>query len=117
MSGVEVLDEGTRAPRDRLVKKAGITELKKNLSRYLARVKRGESILVFDRNKAIAQIIPFQKKPRGATSDAARLSRLERKGLIRRGNGTSALWVTKRRLVKVEGSVLQDLLDERRSGR
>jgi len=99
------------------MKKAGITELKKNLSRYLERVKRGEAILVFNRNQPVAQITPLQKASRGATSDAARLARLERKSLIRRGNGDSALWVAKRRLVKVEGSVLQDLLDERRSGR
>jgi len=99
------------------MKKTGITELKKNLSRYLEWVKRGESILVFDRNQAVAQIIPLQKKLRGVTSDAARLDRLERRGLIRRGNGESALWLVKRRLVKVRGSVLQDLLDERRSGR
>jgi antitoxin (DNA-binding transcriptional repressor) of toxin-antitoxin stability system len=39
---------------DRFMKKAGITELKKNLSQYLTRVKRGESILLFDRNQPIA---------------------------------------------------------------
>ena len=99
------------------MKKAGITELKKNLSRYLERVKRGESILVFDRNQPVAQIMPLQKTPRGVTSDAARLARLERKGLIRRGNGESGLWLVQPRPAKVSGSVLQDLLDERRSGR
>jgi prevent-host-death family protein len=99
------------------MKKAGITELKKNLSQYLDRVKRGESILVFDRNQPIAQIIPLKKALRNVTPDAARLARLERKGLIRRGNGESGLWLVKRRPVKVPGSVLQDLLDERGSGR
>ena len=99
------------------MKKAGITELKKNLSQYLDRVKRGESILVFDRNQPIAQIIPLKKALRSVTPDAARLARLERKGLIRRGNGESGLWLVKRRPVKVPGSVLQDLLDERGSGR
>ena len=101
----------------RLMKKAGITELKKNLSRYLERVKRGESILVFARNQPVAQFTPLPKASRGVTSAAARLARLERKGLIRRGNGDSSLWVAKRRLVKVEGSMLQDLLAERRTGR
>ena len=102
---------------DRFMKKVGITELKKKLSRYLERVNRGESILVFDRNQPVAQITPLQKASRGVTSAAARLARLERKGLIRRGNGDSSLWVAKRRLVKVEGSMLQDLLAERRTGR
>ena len=102
---------------DRLMKKVGITELKKNLSRYLERVKRGESILVFARNQPVARIIPLKKASRSVTPDAARLARLERKGLIRRGNGESGLWLVKRRLVKVEGSMLQDLLAERRTGR
>ena len=98
------------------MKNVDITELKKNLSRYLERVKRGESILVFNGNQPVAQIMPLQKGPRRITSDATRLDRLERKGVIRRGNGESARWLVKRRLVKVPGSVLQDLLDERRSG-
>jgi antitoxin (DNA-binding transcriptional repressor) of toxin-antitoxin stability system len=102
---------------DRLMKKAGITELKKNLSRYLERVQRGESILVFDWNQPVSRMIPLKKASRSATPDAARLARLERKGLIRRGIGDSSLWVAKRRLLKVEGSVLQNLLDERRSSR
>ena len=103
-------------PADHM-KKVGITELRKNLSRYLAQVNRGESILVFNRNQFVAQFSPLPKASRGVTSAAARLARLERKGLIRRGNGESGLWVAKRRLVKVEGSMLQDLLAERRTGR
>ncbi|HVO96090.1 MAG TPA: type II toxin-antitoxin system prevent-host-death family antitoxin [Terriglobales bacterium] len=98
------------------MKKAGIAELKNNLSRYLDQVKNGESILVLDRNHPVAQIIPLQKTARGVIERDDRLARLERKGLIRRGSGGSGQWITKRRLVKVPGSVLQDLLDERRSG-
>ena len=102
---------------DRFMKKAGITELKKNFSQYLEWIKCGESILVFNRNQPVARIIPLKKASRSVTPDAARLARLERKCLIRRGNGDSSLWVAKRRLVKVEGSMLQDLLAERRTGR
>ncbi|HEX9264053.1 MAG TPA: type II toxin-antitoxin system prevent-host-death family antitoxin [Candidatus Binatia bacterium] len=98
------------------MKKAGIAELKNNLSRYLDQVKNGESILVLDRNHPVAQIIPLQKAARDAVELDDRLARLERKGLIRRGSGGSGQWLNKRRLVKVPGSVLQDLLDERRSG-
>ena len=98
------------------MKKAGIAELKNNLSRYLDQVKNGESILVLDRNHPVAQIVPLQKAARDAVGRDDRLARLERKGFIRRGRGGSGQWLTKRRLVKVPGSVLQDLLDERRSG-
>jgi prevent-host-death family protein len=41
----------------------GIRKLKQNLSRYLKRVKAGERILVTDRNKEIAIILPTGKKP------------------------------------------------------
>jgi prevent-host-death family protein len=98
------------------MKKAGIAELKNNLSRYLDQVKNGESILVLDRNRPVAQIIPFQKAPAGVAERDGRLARLERKGLIRRGSGAAARSITKRPLVKVPGSVLKDLLEERRSG-
>jgi prevent-host-death family protein len=98
------------------LKKAGIAELKKHLSRYLQRVKRGESILVFDRNQPVAQIIPVQNATRGRVSNEELLTRLERRGLIRRGSGDPKRWVIKRRPVNVRGNIVQDLLDERRSG-
>lgn len=37
--------------------KAGIKDIKNNLSRYLARVKSGEEILITERGKPIARII------------------------------------------------------------
>src|SRR5690349_1139187 len=94
------------------VKKVGITDLRKNLSRYLKRVKRGESVLVFDRDQPIAQIISMRKVVRRIASDNARLERLERKGLIRPENGKSQRWLVHRRPTKVPGSVLEDLFDE-----
>ena len=40
----------------------GIRELKENLSRYMKRVKTGERIIVTDRKKEIAIIMPLEKK-------------------------------------------------------
>ena len=40
----------------------GIRELKENLSRYMKRVKTGERIIVTDRKKEIAIIMPLAKK-------------------------------------------------------
>ena len=105
-----------RAGYDSHMKKAGIAALKNNLSRYLDQVKGGESILVMDRNRPVAQIVPLPSAVRGSDSDDERLTRLERKGLIRRAAAGSRNWFAKRRPVKVKGSVLKDLLDERRSG-
>jgi prevent-host-death family protein len=98
------------------MKKAGIAALKNNLSRYLDQVKSGETILVMDRNQPVAQIVPLPSAARGVVSDDDRLSRLERKGLIRRAVPGHNKWLAKHRPVKVKGSVLQDLLDERGSG-
>ena len=39
-----------------------IRELKDNLSRYMKRVKSGEKIIVTDRKKEIAIILPLEKK-------------------------------------------------------
>ena len=41
---------------------AGIKELKNNLSRYLARVKMGQDILISERGKTIARIIKEDPK-------------------------------------------------------
>ena len=98
------------------MKKAGIAALKNNLSRYLDQVSGGESILVMDRNRPVAQIVPLPSNGRGLVAEEDRLARLERKGLIRRGSTGSLKWLAKRRPVKLKGSVLRDLLDERRSG-
>lgn len=40
----------------------GIRELKKNLSRYLKRVKSGERIIISDRKKEVAIIVPRGKE-------------------------------------------------------
>ena len=98
------------------MKKAGIADLKNNLSRYIDQVKGGESILVLDRDQPVAQIIPLQTATCSLASNDERIARLERKGLIRRGSGDPKKWLAKRRMVKLRGSVLKDLLDERRSG-
>jgi prevent-host-death family protein len=44
------------------MKKVGIRELKENLSRYLQRVKSGERIVVTDRKKEVALLVPISRK-------------------------------------------------------
>lgn len=58
---------------------AGIKEVKNNLSRYLARVKMGEEILITDRGKPVARIV---KENEGNRSVRAALGTLIQKGLI-----------------------------------
>lgn len=98
------------------MKKAGVAALKNNLSRYLDQVKSGESILVMDRDQPVAKIVPLQGSSRDLLPPQERLARLERKGLIRRGSSGDRAWLLKRSSARVKGSVLKDLLNERRSG-
>jgi len=99
------------------VKNAKIAELKNNLSRYLDHVKAGGSVLVLERDRPIAQIVPLSHVGgRRVGADDGRLARLERNGVIRRGRGGLPEWLGRRRPARLRGSLLRDLLAERRSG-
>jgi antitoxin (DNA-binding transcriptional repressor) of toxin-antitoxin stability system len=97
--------------------KAKIGELRNGLSSYLARVRAGETITVYDRNVAIAEIVPLRPKKRSKKADEERLASLERRGIIRRGRGDTLEWLKRHKPVRVPGvSLVQDILDERESG-
>lgn len=65
------------------MKRATISEIKNKLSQYLGYVKAGETVVVLDRNRPIAQIQPVHKELRSADDH---LSQLEARGTIRRGD-------------------------------
>jgi prevent-host-death family protein len=98
------------------VKKARIAELKNHLSRYLDQVRHGETVLVVDRDQPIAQIVPLHERPTREAADEGRMTRLERRGLVRRGSGERPEWLGKRRPPRLRRSLLRDLLSERESG-
>lgn len=98
------------------MKKARIAELKNNLSRYLEHVRGGGSVLVLDRDRPVARIVPLARESEDADEAGERLARLERRGLIRRGAGGRLEWLTRHKPLRLRGSVLRDLLDERESG-
>lgn len=95
------------------MKRATVTEAKNGLSALLDRVKAGETILITDRGVPVARL-----EPTSPIDWDARLARLERKGVIRRGRG-STLDVLDHPPVKTlnGASVVELLLEERRSGR
>ncbi len=102
------------------MKKAKIAELRNGLSRYLDHVRAGGSVVVYDRDTPIAEIVPLKKnKARGKKDlDEERLQRLEAKGAITRGTGDFAAWLKTHKPIKIPGGagVLQALLEERESG-
>ena len=96
------------------MKKAKIGELRNNLSRYLEHVRGGGEVLVLDRDRPVARIVAVAT---GRPIDDGRLARLERRGLVRAGTGGLPVWFGRRKPARVKGSVLHDLLSERREGR
>jgi prevent-host-death family protein len=65
------------------VKTATISHAKNHLSELLAGVKRGESVLILERDRPIARIVPVEASER---DDDARLTDLERRGIVRRAS-------------------------------
>jgi antitoxin (DNA-binding transcriptional repressor) of toxin-antitoxin stability system len=95
---------------------ANISELKNRLSHYLRRVRRGESILVLDRDRVIARIEPAGRSSSDPTDDSRWLDELERRGVVRRGSGPlPRRWLARR--PKLKADLVRALLDEREEGR
>ncbi len=96
------------------MRRASISELKTSLSEYLLGVKNGEEILVTERGRPIARLVPALNAERASD----RKNRLIRAGVLRAGSERlpSDLWKPSS-IRDPEGKVLQGLLEERRSGR
>lgn len=71
-----------------------IADLKNNLSRHLAQVRRGREITVFDRDTPVARLVPFvhgdtaaRRAPgQAATGAADRIAGLVRQGVLSPGD-------------------------------
>jgi prevent-host-death family protein len=93
------------------MKTANIAELKNHLSNYLADVKRGEEILISDRNKPIAKIVPLQNTGDFSVEELA----LAAAGILRlpeEENLPESFWKEKRPALKGEVAI-KAVTDER----
>lgn len=97
------------------MRSAGISKLKASLSEYIDAVKAGEEVLVTDRGRAVARIVPVAAD-RSALPD--RLKKLEGAGLLRLGSGTvpRGFWAAPRPADR-KGKALAAILAERTEGR
>lgn len=92
------------------MKEANISEMKNNLSRYLALVRRGETVRILDRGRPVAHIVPILAAT-GQGDEA--LADMERKGLVRRGSGVIDPEILEKDPPGKASGVLAALLDER----
>ena len=97
------------------MKTAALTDLKASLSRYLARVKAGEEVVVTERGRPIAKIVPI---PWPRDEEEKHLRLLEAQGIIRLDGGKlpKGFW-DEPRARDASGAVRRALLEERREGR
>ena len=91
----------------RTTKEVGVRELRQNLSVYLRRVLRGETLEVTDRRRAVAILAPLPKS-------TSILDRLEAEGRLIRGKGD--LLAVKRPKIRPPRPT-SELLDEERADR
>lgn len=84
----------------------GVRELKNGLSRYLKRVQKGEEIVVTERGRSVARLVPATR----STLDQA-LEPLLRDGTVRWGGGKPR---GARRRPMLQGQTLSDMVIEDR---
>ena len=96
------------------MKAAAVSELKARLSEFLNLVKAGNVILITERGKPVARLVPVSNA--GATRESLRM--LEKQGLIKIGSGKlpKGFWEMPRP-EDPKGLVGKALLDEREDGR
>ncbi len=96
------------------MKTAPVSELKARLSEYLNQVKAGMEVLITDRGKPVARLVPISRSKNLKES----LVSMEKQGLIKLGSGklSKDFWRMERP-DDPQGLVLKALLEEREAGR
>lgn len=96
--------------------KVGIRELKNQLSKYVRQVEGGDVVLVTDRGKVVAELLPPGSTRRHDIHPV--LLEMERKGLIRPGTGRNGPELyPKLPQMDLGGETVQDVIDFLRGDR
>jgi prevent-host-death family protein len=59
---IDILDHQTRSGHNLVMRLAKISELKTHLSKYLAEVRRGKTVVICDRDTCIARLVPYREE-------------------------------------------------------
>lgn len=94
------------------MKRASISELKNQLSAYLQRVRAGQTVIVYDRDRPIARIDRVADE-----DDDDRIAALLRNGIVTPPSEPLPLELLRAPLPRAGHSVLDALLEEREDGR
>jgi prevent-host-death family protein len=96
------------------MRKAAVSDLKAHLSEYLNQVKAGGEVLITDRGKPVARLVPVARSKARNES----LIEMEKQGLIKLGSGKlpKEFWAMPRPQ-DPDGLALKALLEEREEGR
>lgn len=96
------------------MKIAAVSKLKASLSEYLNQVKAGEEVLITDRGKPVARLVPIVRTK--ATREV--MAKMEKQGLIKLGSGKlpKEFW-SMPRSEDSGGLVRKAILEEREGGR
>ncbi|HXV78642.1 MAG TPA: hypothetical protein VEG60_02075 [Candidatus Binatia bacterium] len=94
------------------MRKASVSDLKNQISRYLDYIKHGETVLVLDGRVPVAEL-----KPVTGTTANGKLLALERKGIVRLGSGQISQKFFKKKLTGKRARILDALLEDRGKGR
>jgi antitoxin (DNA-binding transcriptional repressor) of toxin-antitoxin stability system len=89
------------------MKSVQVADLRERLDECVEAVKNGETVTLLEGQKRIGELKPEE-------TDEERLARLERAGIIRRGTGKLPPDFLTRELPKFGGSVVEQLLEDRR---
>lgn len=91
-----------------------ISSLKNQLSAVLQRVRKGEEVLVMDRDQPVARLLPVGHAT-GSGDDAAFLGDLQRRGIVIAAERPrpSRRWIESHMVVDAKASAVAALLAER----
>ena len=99
------------------MKRASISEVKNGLSSYVDLVRAGETVVITDRGRPVAHLVPAAHS-KSADVDERRAN-LEGRGVLLRATARAGKGFLERlpTLPKAEGDALDALLEERSEGR